>query len=180
MDDEQKQCMFCGKPATVHMTKIVDDQVQKMNLCEECSQTKGSSEIGDFSLSNLLVQAQSLVEQLANQLQGQVGQIICDSCGFSQTDFKKHGRFGCPECYKSFDPLLKPVLENIHKSATHRGKAPEHLLRRINLTQQLNRLKETLELAIQDERYEEAAELRDRIKKFEQAQKTADPSSNLC
>ena len=32
----------------------------------------------------------------------------CEQCGFTQADFKKTGRFGCPACYDAFRGLLEP------------------------------------------------------------------------
>jgi protein-arginine kinase activator protein McsA len=37
--------MFCSickeKPATVHLTQIVGDKMQKLDLCEDCAKAKG-------------------------------------------------------------------------------------------------------------------------------------------
>ena len=172
-DESQQNCIYCGKPATVHMTKIVEDHVEKMNLCENCAQAKSNKDPEVYSLNDLLVQAQSLIEHLAKQFQDQTEIIVCNSCKLSYIDFKKEGLLGCPECYEHFDQLLKPLLKNIHKNASHRGKTPKRLLGYINLTQKLNHLKKGLESAIQDERYEDAAELRDRITALNQPQETA-------
>src|SRR5690606_24526091 len=52
-------------------------------------------------------------------------ELVCGSCGFSQTDFKKTGRFGCAECYQVFDEGLDGLLEAMHKRTRHVGKAPK-------------------------------------------------------
>ncbi len=36
------QCSVCKeKPATVHLTQIVGDKMQKVDLCEDCAKKKG-------------------------------------------------------------------------------------------------------------------------------------------
>ena len=34
------KCDLCSKPATVHLTQIVNNQVHKVDLCEACAQAK--------------------------------------------------------------------------------------------------------------------------------------------
>ena len=51
----------------------------------------------------------------------------CPHCGFSQADFKKSGRLGCPECYQTFAEGLAGLLKTMHKGTRHTGKAPEAL-----------------------------------------------------
>ena len=36
------QCCICKeKPATVHLTQIVGEKMQKLDLCEDCAKAKG-------------------------------------------------------------------------------------------------------------------------------------------
>ena len=43
------QCCVCKeKPATVHLTQIVGDKMQKLDLCEECAKAKGVNDPGGF------------------------------------------------------------------------------------------------------------------------------------
>jgi protein arginine kinase activator len=83
------------------------------------------------------------------------------------SDFKKTGRFGCPECYTAFEPQLVPLLRQIHGSTQHEGKTPKQLGPKAVIRKELMDLKEELSRAIRDERYEEAAEIRDRIRALE-------------
>ena len=47
------QCCICKeKPATVHLTQIVGDKMQKLDLCEECAKTKGINDPTGFSLAD--------------------------------------------------------------------------------------------------------------------------------
>ena len=51
------KCDLCSKPATVHLTQIVNNQVHKVDLCETCAQAKGVTDPSGFSLADLLLKA---------------------------------------------------------------------------------------------------------------------------
>ena len=99
------KCDLCPKPATVHLTQIVNSKVHKVDLCEACAQAKGVTDPSGFSLSDLLLKASLNPES-------SVGGLRCERCGFTQSDFKKHGRFGCPICYETFRGVVEPMLES--------------------------------------------------------------------
>src|SRR5438093_13120218 len=97
-------CCICKeKEATVHLTQIAGDKMQKVDLCEECAKTKGVNDPTGFSLADLLLGlgASQEIEQAAGGVE-----LKCPSCGFTHADFKKAGRLGCPECYKTFSEAL--------------------------------------------------------------------------
>ena len=157
------KCDFCAKPAVVHYTQIKNNKVHKVDLCEECAQTKGvTNPQGLSSMSDLLLNA------TLNPEAGPVG-VRCEQCGFTQADFKKHGRFGCPACYDAFKAMLDPLLDGMHKGTTHLGKIPQAALDRKFLYDRLTRLEVDLTEAIKSERYEEAARYRDEINQVKQA-----------
>jgi protein arginine kinase activator len=153
------ECDLCGKPATVHLTQIVNNQIHKLDLCEQCAAAKGVTDPSGFSLADLLLKpgaAGAAGDASATQL-------VCEVCGFTQNDFKKHGRLGCPACYERFKPILDPVLANMHKGVTHLGKVPARSIERKTMMDRLVRLDKELQDAIKAERYEDAARLRDEI-----------------
>jgi len=157
------KCDLCGKPATVHLTQIVNNQIHKLDLCEECAAAKGVTDPTGFSLADLLVKsAGGAVEESTSQL-------VCEHCGFTQVDFKKLGRLGCPACYERFKPILDPVLANMHKGVTHLGKVPARSIERRAVQERLERLQADLKEAIKTERYEDAARLRDEINATKEA-----------
>ena len=47
-------CVCKEKPATVHLTQIQGDKVQKVDLCEECAKTKGVND-STFQLADMLL-----------------------------------------------------------------------------------------------------------------------------
>src|SRR5665213_95536 len=72
------KCDLCTKPATVHLTQIVNNKVHKVDLCEECAQTKGVTDPTEFSsLADLLLKAS------LNPEAGAAG-LRCEACGFTQ------------------------------------------------------------------------------------------------
>ena len=155
------ECDLCSKPATVHLTQIVNSKIHKVDLCEACAQAKGVTDPGGFSLADLLLKA-SLNPEPA-------GDIRCESCGFTQQDFKKTGRFGCPSCYQHFSGMLEPLLDTMHKGVVHTGKVPQRALDRKSLYERLTQLETELDQAIKAERYEDAARYRDELHQVRQA-----------
>jgi protein arginine kinase activator len=155
-------CCICKeKPATVHLTQIAGDKMQKVDLCEACAKTKGVNDPAGFSLADLLLGlgASQELEQA-----GGGTELKCPRCGFSQADFKKSGRLGCPECYTTFSEGLTGLLKSMHKGTRHVGKAPEALRRTRDLSDRLKALQRKLAKAIEEENFEQAAILRDEIK----------------
>jgi protein arginine kinase activator len=157
-------CCICKeREATVHYTKIDGDKVQKVDLCEDCSKTKGVNDPVGFELADLLLGlgASKEIEQSAGGVE-----IKCARCGFTQADFKKAGRLGCPECYKTFAEGLEGLLKTMHKGTRHVGKVPDALRQSRELSDRLKTLQKKLTKAVQDENFEQAAALRDEIKQM--------------
>jgi protein arginine kinase activator len=90
--------------------------------------------------------------------------LKCSRCGFTQADFKKAGRLGCPECYQTFSEALGGLLKTMHKGTHHVGKVPEAFRQGRDLSDRVKELQEKLNKAITAEDFEEAALLRDEIK----------------
>jgi protein arginine kinase activator len=155
-------CCICKeKEATVHLTQIAAEKMQKVDLCEDCAKTKGVNDPTGFSLADLLLGlgASQEIEQA-----GGGAEVKCPRCGFTQADFKKAGRLGCSECYKTFSEALEGLLKTMHKGPRHVGKVPEALRQSRDLSERLKNLQKKLAKAIEEEDFEEAAMLRDEIK----------------
>ena len=156
------QCCVCKeKTATVHLTQIVGDKMQKLDLCEECAKAKGVNDPTSFAMADLMLGLGA--SQELDPGAGAV-EVKCARCGFSQVDFKKSGRLGCPECYLTFAEGLSGLLKTMHKGTRHLGKAPESLRHTRETVDRLKVLHKKLTKAIDDENYETAAALRDEIK----------------
>ncbi len=155
-------CVCKEKPATVHLTQIQGDKVQKVDLCEECAKNKGVND-STFALADMLLGLGASHE--LDQSSGGA-EIKCPSCGFTQADFKKSGRLGCPECYVTFADGLEGLLKSMHKGTKHTGKMPEHLRQKKDMAEQMGSLQKKLAKAIETENFELAAKLRDEIKQL--------------
>ena len=156
------QCCVCKeKPATVHLTQIVGDKMQKLDMCDECAKAKGINDPASFAMADLML-GLGASQELDQSAAG--AELKCLRCGFSQADFKKSGRLGCPDCYKTFAEGLASLLKTMHKGTRHIGKAPEALRASRENTDRLKSLQKKLAKAIDGEDYEAAATLRDEIK----------------
>jgi len=158
-------CDICGKKeATVHLTEIVNDQMTKLNLCEDCAREKGAEMEEHFGLSELLAG----LTDMGTTMEPEVAITTkCQNCGLTYQNFRKIGRLGCSECYETFKKELAPLLKRIHGSDRHVGKVPLKGGKTIKDTRTLQDMKMQLEKAIQAEDFEEAAKLRDKIKDLE-------------
>jgi protein arginine kinase activator len=154
------KCQICSKPAKVHLTHILNNKIQKVDLCDECAKAKGVTDATGFGLADLVVKA-----ALAN---GSISdQFICETCGFTQANFKMLGRLGCPDCWDRFRDVLEPILANMHRGTRHTGKSPLKLLARQQVRDQIAKLKADLKAAISTERYEDAARIRDELSQLQ-------------
>lgn len=162
-------CDVCGKnPATVHLTEIIDEQMNELHLCEDCARHKSAAMEQQFGLSDLLAGMADF--QKPSGKEEELVTIKCPSCGLTYADFKKIGRLGCGECYNVFRKYLAPLLKRIHGSNQHIGKNPVKAKVAVKLYKKktgLPELKNQLQKAIREEAFEEAARLRDQIKEME-------------
>jgi protein arginine kinase activator len=158
-------CCICKeKEATVHLTQIAGDKMQKVDLCEDCAKTKGVNDPTGFSLADLLLGlgASQEIEQAGGGVE-----LKCPRCGFTQSDFKKAGRLGCPDCYETFSEAMEGLLKTMHKGTRHVGKVPVALRQSREISTRLEALQKKLSQAIAAEDFETAASLRDEIKQAE-------------
>ncbi|MFA5101409.1 MAG: UvrB/UvrC motif-containing protein [Candidatus Omnitrophota bacterium] len=185
-------CDICGKnPATVHLTEIIDDQMNELHLCEECAHKKSAQMEQQFGLSDLLAGLAGFEKQ-KDEKEGLV--LKCPNCGMTFKDFKKIGRLGCGECYAAFRSFLGPLLKRIHGSNLHCGKTPVSRIAKLTRKKMsgargtgdanvigeahttspadndsVQSLRIRLQKAVEAEAYEEAARLRDQIKELEKS-----------
>lgn len=153
---ENLKCSHCNKPATVHLTQIVNNKIIKVDLCESCAQAKGVTNSEGYSLADLLSKTKLTPEKGEPR-------IACTDCGLTTADFRQTGRLGCATCYQSFATLLQPALEDMHPGTTHKGKIPKVAISRQTSIAKLHDLENALQRAIAEEAYEDAAKFRDQI-----------------
>lgn len=168
-------CDLCKKnEATVHLTQIVENKMQTIDLCEACSKSKGLDDPAGFSLASLLMGMGATPPETEPKVAETEDQ--CPKCGFTVADFKKSGRLGCANCYTTFAEPLQPLLKSMHKGIRHTGKTPHGQHETHNWDEQLRRLQKELQEAIKTENFEQAAILRDEMKSIrEKMSKPAAP-----
>lgn len=156
------KCQICDNPATVHLTDIVNKKKRELHLCERCARERKlipeppGPQLDLKALLNLLMNPfpkEGAAEE-AVQLPA-----ACEVCGMSLAEFRAAGRLGCPHDYESLRAALEPLLERIHRSLTHAGKAPRAV--------RVREWRKQMQKAVASEDYEEAARLRDLIRTAE-------------
>lgn len=162
-------CESClKKKATVHYTEIIKNQMVKINLCEDCAKEKGIDIYSKFTVADLLSGltdlegAKTLVEDRE-----------CPECGMTYGEFKETGRFGCAECYNTFEEMLATLFEAIHKASRHVGKMPKRWSKKGAGEVELKTLEDQLDKAVRAEAFEEAARIRDQIKMLKESKRHA-------
>ena len=171
-------CQACKQqPATVHVTEIQHEvtssqpgtaegasaSIQQKHLCEACAQ---SMKLPYPTAKNSVQDILKLIKA-ANPRARAAGGLSCPDCGITLVEFRQRGRLGCPKDYETFGAQLRDLLERIHGSSQHVGRAPnadEGAFRRM---QRITELRAALDTAIREEAYEAAAKLRDELRSLQ-------------
>lgn len=152
------------RDAVVHLTRIVDNTMTQLHLCEKCAAAKGVE-------TTLAVPQHPLGEILqAVQQQSTAGTdaAVCSFCGATPRDFRATGKLGCPHCYDSMEGSLRELLRRLHGSSRHVGKRYEAPVTHVSSkADSVHDLRDRLRRAVDAEQFELAAELRDRIRVLE-------------
>lgn len=162
-------CQLCkSRPAKIHYTEIVNNNMVTLELCVECAEEKGIDvqKSGPYGLGDLVA---GLIDTAVDGESDRIGKVRCPGCGYNYSDFKKIGRFGCPQCYEAFEVQLTPLLRHVHGGTKHAGKHRKQTGERVSVLRRVSELKEDLTRAIASEDYERAALLRDEIREIEGA-----------
>jgi len=166
-------CERCGqRPATVHMTEIINGQKNETHLCEVCAreiQPQGFAFVPQIHLHNFL--ASLLNHELSGHKNEQAETTVnrCEKCGVPEEQIVKQGLLGCGDCYPFFEDKVLPLLRRIHGSTRHTGKVPERTGGRARLVKEIETLKSHLKEAVGREDFEQAAQLRDQIHQLEKS-----------
>ena len=116
------KCDICGKPATVHITKIIDGKKLKIHLCSECAE---KATLDSITLpADIFPKIKQLEEEMAAVSKDFSGDV-CHTCGASLAEVEKGARFSCPDCYRSMGGRLFSLLAQMHGATEHRGKKPK-------------------------------------------------------
>ncbi|KAB2951446.1 hypothetical protein F9B85_12785 [Heliorestis acidaminivorans] len=169
--------MYCDeckkKPATVHLTKIINGEKSEVHLCESCAQnhhkewTFGLDE--NFPLNKFLAGLLGYDPQSTQPSMNLSFSLPekCENCGFNYNQMSQIGRFGCNECYEHFKEKVGPLLRRVQGANRHTGKVPHRSGGTIRLEREIQSLRQTLQEYVSREEFEEAARIRDRIREME-------------
>lgn len=159
-------CDSCQeRDAVVHLTRIVDNAVTQLHLCEKCAAAKGvetTLTVPQHPLGDILQSVQQQAEVTAEDA------AVCSFCGATARDFRATGRLGCAHCYDAMERSLRELLRRLHGSSRHVGRRYEppatDLVARPDT---VHDLRDRLRRAVAAEQFELAAELRDRLRVLE-------------
>ncbi len=173
-------CEKCKKNnATFFFEENINGKKRSFALCPDCAaELKGTGEITE---SNSILDYFSYASSLASQEESLFGSLLghgqklsnaekqksCNGCGATFNDFRRTGKAGCPECYRTFSSELESTVKQIHGSASHCGRVPAKDRKKHAKENELKALKNALKEAISAEEFEKAAELRDKIRAME-------------
>ena len=169
-------CQQCSqRPASVHVKRILDGQVQELHLCEKCAAERGDVFQGaeGFTIPGLLAGLLAglggtvAVPGASPALPPELAALRCPRCGHSYLEFSRTGLLGCPECYDAFSGALGPLIRRIHGKSRHEGKFPARGAGRLQKRREADDLRRQLASAVAEQAFERAAELRDRIREIE-------------
>lgn len=164
------KCQFCANPATVHLTRVVNQQRREVHLCDACAEQQhllpdpaspAKQELNLPAILNLLI------GQHVSPITEELARTVCPDCAIQYMQFRANGRLGCPRDYDVFRAGLEPLLLRVHRSTQHAGKVPKNRHRNGPLQAERIELQRQLRAAIEAEQYEEAARLRDLIRQKE-------------
>lgn len=150
------KCSLCAEVATVHLSQVVQGKVTKVHLCEACAQKGGATNPAVFQLADALIAPAAAPA------------LVCPCCGFTDIDFRKRGRLGCPSCWEVFGEALGGLLAKVQHDSGHVGRAPVGTAPTGQLRLRLTAARQKMAAAIESEDYEAAARLRDEIAGLEQ------------
>lgn len=157
-------CDICLKnPATTHIKKVVNGVATEKHLCSYCAAKEGYSNFGKLSFANMLASVFS-----ENQANNFIATRRCECCGASFSDIAQSGKVGCSECYTVFKDQLLPSLGRLHGKTVHVGNTPDEQQITETVSEKIKNLRQSLNDAVKNEKFEEAAKLRDEIKALEE------------
>lgn len=161
-------CEDCGvRPAKFHLMTIINGDRVERNLCPACM-AKHQKQIPGIDFSNLAGILNSILEsrdaeEKAKQ-DAEFEGVTCEQCGMTYAEFQKCGMLGCASCYQAFKTPLTALLQRVHGNTQHAGRIPGGVHSGVSIRMNIDRLKQKLQKAIDDEEYEQAARLRDAIR----------------
>lgn len=151
----------------MQLSKSENGLTHEVYLCEVCAQqTHEVSFIFNPAIVPEFLQALFGFNPTSVE---QPSEMACPKCGITFSQITQAGKLGCSTCYETFETYLEPLLRRIHGGGQNVGKVPARRGVVIKRRMEHKKLKEQLQVLIQQEAFEEAAVVRDQIRHIEQA-----------
>jgi len=161
-------CQHCQKQAAfVHLTITENEKNREVYLCEACA--KKSQEIGFVFHPSMVPEFLKVLFGFNSSLIEQPSELTCPKCGITFSRITQVGKLGCSTCYETFETQLEPLLRRVHGGGQNVGKVPARRGIAIKSRMELRKMKDKLQILIQQEAFEEAAVVRDQIRQLEQS-----------
>ena len=162
-------CEHCGEhEAQIHYTEIGSEGKHAYYLCVGCGLEKG---VPIDPTHGVLLGSEETWAGLLHRFSQERDagdSLACPECGWTFGAFETHSHLGCPHCYQTFMGDMTRLLKDFHGANRHRGKVPHRIGRRIDLRRRILGVKENIQMAIGEERFEDAARLRDEMRDLDE------------
>ena len=155
----------CGENQASFRVTAVDGEGRRTSLlCAECGVGRGvpRDELGGGRLDTREIWDE-IVQRLAGK-EHESQDLACPVSRLTYRAFEERGSLGCPACYGTFQGDITRMLREYHGAEEHRGKMPRLHGRRIDLRRRMLGVKQRIQIAVSEERFEDAARMRDEMR----------------
>lgn len=161
-----KNCDECNiNPANIHLTQIVQNKVTIQHLCEACAKKKGISIVIEDEQNSMQSDLPKTTKKHRIEKKEDL-KIVCSTCRMSLAEFKQKGWLGCSNCYSLFRKDIEALLIQVHGTKEHKGKNYTSTQHVVHSTEDIIYLRNELQSAIRNEKFELAAVIRDKINSY--------------
>lgn len=179
------KCDRCDKDASIEIHVTSENHKSNLNLCVDCYQKilkeklEKKKEVGeDFHFfSEVLAELLSSVLAKETNLDFDSDKV-CPTCSKSLADLVRAGKLGCPDCYTTFHPQIKGILQNTLGSSQHMGTHPEEFEKIDQINKEIQDLRVQMEDFVLVEDYEHAQEVKLKIEELNSTIKTIKEDAN--
>ena len=160
-----QKCDKCGNASVYHSKLIVNGVSQSTNLCRDCAIKEGVFNNEPTGLFD------DILSSFTNfmGLEG-AKDVVCPVCKTTLREFKTNGRLGCTNCYEAFSEEVANIIKKIAPFEKHKQQelAPiKPKAKRLTKEEKVAKLRQDMQLAVSEERYEDAAKIKKQIQKLE-------------
>lgn len=147
-------CSKCSKNEANKLNKFFDFNLNKeLYFCDNCFKSVNTN--NKLSLNEFF--------------ESDNKEVHCKFCNTSSKHFLNTGYVGCEECYKSFEDIIMPIVNNIHKSTTHKGKFVSTNLGSDEINEKLKELTIKLQELVKEEEFEKASKVKFEITRLKES-----------